>query len=62
MCESHGNPSAVSGGGHRGLLQLAAAWATNNPDYYDHWMEPAWNIALGYYVWTRQGYGAWSCH
>jgi hypothetical protein len=60
-CESGGRPDAISPGGHRGLFQLATGWASGNPDYWTRWMEPEYNIALAYYVWTRQGYAAWSC-
>ena len=60
-CESKNDPNAISPYGHRGLFQLATGWATNNSDYWTRWMEPAWNIALAYHVWTVQGYGAWSC-
>jgi hypothetical protein len=53
MCESSGNPSAVSPAGYVGLMQVAP-WL-HGPVSAD----PVAQLAQGYQVYLQQGFGAW---
>ena len=63
MCESKMDPSAVSyDGSSYGLFQIhAPTWAPVFAGFWEHWMEPKWNIEHAYIIWERSGWSAWSC-
>lgn len=62
MCESRGNPSAVSWTGTSfGLFQLNSIHAGRCPGFWENWDDPAWNTACAYSLWVEQGWAPWDC-
>ena len=64
-CESGYRSDAVSWDGTSfGVMQLyAPIWASVFPDFWDMWMDAAWNIARGWDIYVRAGYSfrPWAC-
>lgn len=56
MCESSGNPAAVGPGGYVGLMQVDPSLHGPVP------ADPVAQLAQGYDVYLRQGWGAWGCY
>lgn len=62
-CESGLREDAVSyDGTSYGITQIhAPTWAPVFPDFWQRWMEAAWNIEHAYIIWLRSGWVAWAC-
>jgi len=56
ICESSGNPGAVSPAGYVGLMQVAPWLHGAVP------ADPVAQLAQAYEVYLRQGWGAWGCY
>ena len=56
QCESSGNTNATGPLGHRGLLQVDPKLHGPVP------ADAAGQLAQGYEVYKKQGWGAWSCY
>lgn len=56
VCESSGNPGAVSPAGYVGLMQVAPWLHGTVP------ADPVAQLAQAYDVYLRQGWGAWGCY
>ncbi|MEZ4554283.1 MAG: transglycosylase SLT domain-containing protein [Dehalococcoidia bacterium] len=56
LCESSGNPAAVSPAGYVGLMQVAPWLHGAVP------ADPVAQLAQAYEVYLRQGWGAWGCY
>lgn len=56
LCESSGNPGAVSPAGYAGLMQVAPWLHGTVP------ADPVAQLAQAYGVYLRQGWGAWGCY
>lgn len=56
ICESSGNPGAVSPAGYVGLMQVAPWLHGTVP------ADPVAQLAQAYGVYLRQGWGAWGCY
>ena len=62
--ESRGNPAAKNPRSTaRGLFQiLASLWAPYFGVSFDALYDPGVNVQLGYRIYQRQGWGAWTVH
>ena len=64
-CESGLRAEAVSWDGTSfGIAQLyAPIWAGVFPDFWERWMDAAWNIARAWEIYVRAGYSwsPWAC-
>ena len=64
-CESGLRPDAVSyDGSSYGVMQIhAPTWASVFEGFWEHWMEPEWNISRAWDIYVRAGYSfsPWSC-
>ena len=61
-CESGADPNAIGRGSNYGLYQINAVHASHWAGFWEHWFEPAWNIALAYEIWTVRGWSPWACY
>jgi hypothetical protein len=56
MCESSGNPAAYNPAGYVGLMQVDPRLHGPVP------ADPVAQLAQGYEVYLKQGWGAWGCY
>jgi hypothetical protein len=62
-CESNHNPSVVGGAGERGLFQIHPVHIPNLSSYggWDAMFDPSANIAYAFDLYSRAGWGPWTC-
>lgn len=63
-CESGLNPATVGGAGERGLFQIHPVHAKNLAAAGLSWeqmFDPAANIHYAHLLWSRAGWGPWTC-
>ena len=61
-CESGGNPGAHNPSGASGLFQVMPFWADHLGIPRDALFDPSVNAEVAHYVWSVQGWDAWSCY
>ena len=52
---------AVSSRNSYGLFQINAIHASQFPDFWQSWMDPAKNTSWAFQIWSQQGWRPWSC-
>lgn len=62
-CESNHNPNVVGGAGERGLFQIHPVHIPNLSSYggWDAMFNPSANIAYAFDLYSRAGWGPWTC-
>lgn len=51
----------ASSAGNYGLFQINSVHAGKFTEFWDRWMDPAYNIEMAFTIWSEQGWRPWGC-